>query len=62
MLLSDTWLVLGDDASVRTPLVVNRFNASESIGMPSTRFEPSSMKNEVKRKEIARKLRQRKGQ
>ena len=53
MLLLDIWLVLGYDASVRTPLVVNRFNVSESIDMPSTRFEPPSVKNKAKRQEIA---------
>ena len=56
MLLLDIWLVLGYDASVRTPLAVNRLNVSESIDMPSTRFEPPSVKNKAKRQEIARKL------
>lgn len=36
------------------------FNPSPS--MPSTRFESSSIKNKVKRQEIARKLKREKGQ
>jgi len=46
------------EASVR--ISVDRFRPFSS-SMPSTRFEASSIKNKVKRQEIARKLKREKG-